>query len=187
VGEQLSGPPSESPAAPTFPPTPGFRALVAADEPALVRVVATYLAREGFDVVTAANGFEALHLGPEVEPDVVVLDLMMPGIDGLEVCRRLRTFTDAYVVMLTARAEEGDSLLGLSVGADVYLTKPFSPRVLVAGIRSLLRRPRGPGWYGDERLVDIHLGHVRRKPGDDAADARYVRTVRGVGYRMRPG
>lgn len=230
------------------------RALVVDDEPALVRVVAAYLEREGFEVVTAADGFEGLGLAREVEPDVVVLDVMMPGIDGLEVCRRLRTFSDAYVIMLTARAEELDTLLGLSVGADDFLTKPFSPRVLVARIRSLLRRPRrsestaepddskpgrrfgalridpearevwldgqpipltrtefdlldalasrprtaftraqliervwGPGWYGDERLVDIHLGHVRRKLGNDPADPRYVRTVRGVGYRMGPG
>lgn len=230
------------------------RALVVDDEPALVRVVAAYLEREGFEVRTAADGFEALRLAREAEPDVVVLDVMMPGIDGLEVCRQLRTFSEAYVIMLTARAEELDTLLGLSVGADDYLTKPFSPRVLVARIRSLLRRPRaptrsaepaeaesgrrfgalridpeprevwldgrpvvltrtefdllevlssrprtaftraqlieqvwGPGWYGDERLVDIHLGHVRRKLGDDPTDPKYVRTVRGVGYRMGPG
>jgi len=176
---------------------------------------------------------------------------MMPGIDGIEVCRRLRTFSDAYVIMLTARVEEIDTLVGLSVGADDYMTKPFSSRVLVARIRSVLRRPRtgtgpadttplrrfgelridpearevwldgrpialtpiefdlldalssrprsaftraqliervwGPGWFGDERLVDIHLGHVRRKLDDDVAAQRYICTVRGVGYRMGPG
>jgi len=230
---------------------PRVRALVVDDEPALVRVVAAYLAQEGFDVVTASDGSEALRLARETEPDVVVLDVMMPGIDGIEVCRRLRTFSDAYVIMLTARVEEIDTLVGLSVGADDYLTKPFSARVLVARIRSLLRRPRpgidaagttpvrrfgvltidpeareawldgrsidltrtefdlletlssrprtaftraqliervwGAGWFGDERLVDIHLGHVRRKLDDDVADPRYVRTIRGVGYRMGPG
>jgi DNA-binding response OmpR family regulator len=239
--------------------TPGeFRALVVDDEPALVRVVAAYLERDGFEVLTAADGLTALELARSARPDVVVLDVMMPGIDGIEVCRRLRTFSDAYVIMLTARAEEIDTLVGLSVGADDYLTKPFSPRVLTARIRTLLRRPRsavaepgrepepaalapgrhigdltidpearevwldgrpidltrtefdlldtlasrprtaftraqliervwGPGWIGDERLVDIHLGHVRHKLGDEAADPRFVRTVRGVGYRMGPG
>ena len=231
--------------------TARVRALVVDDEPALVRVVAAYLDREGFDVVTAADGYEALQRAHEAEPDVVVLDVMMPGIDGVEVCRRLRTFSDAYVIMLTARAEEIDTLIGLSVGADDYLTKPFSSRVLVARIRSLLRRPRtgsdqgdetparrfgaltidseahevwldgglialtrtefelldalsarprtaftraqlmervwGPDWFGDERLVDIHLGHLRAKLGDDVDASRYVRTVRGVGYRMGPG
>lgn len=249
---QLSVPhPGDDPAAV---PAPRVRALVVDDEPALVRVVSAYLASEGFEVRSAADGFEALRLAREAEPDVVVLDVMMPGIDGLEVCRRLRTFSEAYVIMLTARAEEIDTLLGLSVGADDYLTKPFSPRVLVARIRSLLRRPRGavvavepsgeaavrrfgalridpearevwldgqlvvltrtefdlldalssrprtaftraqliervwgPGWFGDDRLVDVHLGHVRRKLGDDPADPKYVRTVRGVGYRMGPG
>jgi len=182
---------------------------------------------------------------------------MMPGVDGIEVCRRLRTFSDAYVLMLTARAEEIDTLIGLSVGADDYMTKPFSSRVLVARIRSLLRRPRtagevpersgersavpprrfgaleidiearevsvdgrpvsltplefdllavlssrpgtafsrarlreqvwGPGWFGDDRVVAIHIGHVRRKLGDDVSDPRYIRTVRGVGYRMGTG
>ena len=118
------------------------RALVVDDESALVRVVAEYLEREGFEVVTAADGVAALALTRGTEPDVVVLDVRMPGIDGIEVCRQLRTFSDAYVIMLTARVDEIDTLVGLSVGADDYLTKPFSPRVLVARIRSLLRRLR---------------------------------------------
>ena len=207
---------------------------------------------EEFKTQQAATATDGVRMGREIRADLILLDVMMPGIDGLEVCRQLRTFTDAYVLMLTARAEEIDTLLGLSVGADDYLTKPFAPRVLVARIRSLLRRPRdtataddagaaarrfgalridpaaheiwlgdelvpltrtefdllealsarphtaftraqliervwGPGWYGDERLVDIHLGHVRRKLGDDPTAPRYVRTVRGVGYRMGPG
>ena len=118
------------------------RALVVDDESALVRVVAEYLEREGFEVVTAADGVAALALTRGTEPDVVVLDVRMPGIDGIEVCRQLRTFSDAYVIMLTAPVDEIDTLVGLSVGADDYLTKPFSPRVLVARIRSLLRRLR---------------------------------------------
>jgi len=112
------------------------------DEPSLTRVVAGYLEHEGFTVTTAPDGEQALASARRDPPDVVVLDLMLPGIDGIEVCRQLRTFTDAYVIMLTARSEEVDTLIGLSVGADDYMTKPFSPRELTARIRSLLRRPR---------------------------------------------
>jgi DNA-binding response OmpR family regulator len=112
------------------------------DEPSLTRVVAGYLEHEGFVVTTAPDGEQALAAARRDRPDVVVLDLMLPGIDGIEVCRQLRTFTDAYVIMLTARSEEVDTLIGLSVGADDYMTKPFSPRELTARIRGLLRRPR---------------------------------------------
>ena len=248
---------STSDAGPVPVPAPRVRALVVDDEPVLVRVVAAYLERAGFDVTTAAEGHEALRLAREIGPDVVVLDWMMPRIDGIEVCRQLRTFSDAYVIMLTARTEEIDTLVGLSVGADDYMSKPFSSRVLVARIRSMLRRPRtapavagtetpadvapmrrfgdlaidpearevwlgdqlvaltpiefdllevlssrpgtafsrarliervwGPSWFGEERVVDIHVGHVRHKLGDDVAAPRYVRTVRGVGYRIGPG
>ena len=119
-----------------------YRALVVDDEPSLIRVVAGYLEHEGFVVTTAADGEQALAAARRDPPDVVVLDVMLPGIDGIEVCRQLRTFTDAYVIMLTARSEEVDTLIGLSVGADDYMTKPFSLRELTARIRSLLRRPR---------------------------------------------
>ena len=118
------------------------RALVVDDEVELARLVGDYLAREGFAVELAHNGEDALRVAKAASPDVVVVDVMMPGIDGVEVCRRLRTFTDAYVLMLTARAEEVDTLIGLSVGADDYLTKPFSPRELVARVKAMLRRPR---------------------------------------------
>ena len=122
-----------------------LRALVVDDEPSLVRAVAGYLEHDGFAVTTAADGEQALASARRDPPDIVVLDLMLPGIDGIEVCRQLRTFTDAYVIMLTARSEELDTLIGLSVGADDYMTKPFSPRELTARIRGLLRRPRtGP-------------------------------------------
>jgi DNA-binding response OmpR family regulator len=94
------------------------------------------------DVITAEDGPAALEAIREHAPDVVVLDVMLPGFDGIEVCRRLRAFSDAYVLMLTARGEETDRVVGLSIGADDYLVKPFSPRELVARIKALLRRPR---------------------------------------------
>jgi DNA-binding response OmpR family regulator len=100
------------------------------------------LRREGFVVEVAADGPAALAAAHSFEPEVVVLDIGLPGMDGVEVCRRLRTFTDAYVVMVTGRQEEVDKLIGLSVGADDYVTKPFSQRELVARVRAMLRRPR---------------------------------------------
>ena len=236
----------------------GYRALVVDDEAALADVVASYLHRDHFEVTVCHTGAEALAVAREVDPDVVVLDLGLPGIDGLEVCRQLRTFSDAYVVMLTARDTELDTVIGLSVGADDYVTKPFSTRELVARIRAMLRRPRtaaatpgataadaqmpparlfgplsielasrqvflegdlipltrtefdilaalssrpgavwsrrqlidavwGEPWVGNDHLVDVHVGHLRRKLGDDPADPRFVFTVRGVGYRMATG
>jgi len=123
----------------------GYRALVVDDEAPLADVVASYLRRDHFAVTVCHTGAEALAVAREVDPDVVVLDLGLPGIDGLEVCRQLRTFSDAYVVMLTARDTEMDTIVGLSVGADDYVTKPFSPRELVARIRAMLRRPRTVG------------------------------------------
>ncbi len=121
-----------------------LRVLVVDDEEHLARLVADYLAREGFATQVALDGEHALALARADTPDVVILDLMLPGTDGVEVCRELRTFTDAYVIMLTARAEEVDKLIGLAVGADDYLTKPFSPRELVARVKAMLRRPRRP-------------------------------------------
>ncbi len=234
----------------------GYRALVVDDELPQAEVVASYLEREQFEAVVAGNGVDAIAVARDLDPDVVILDLGLPGIDGLEVCRQLRTFSDAYVVMLTARDTELDTVLGLSVGADDYITKPFSPRELVARIRAMLRRPRvlqsvtaraeldvrpprcfgalsidvaarevrigdeqilltrtefdilealsgrpgivltrrqlleivrdGP-WVGNEHLVDVHIGHLRRKLGDVATRPRYIATVRGVGYRMGSG
>ena len=119
----------------------GYRALVVDDEAPLADVVASYLRREYFEVTVCHTGAQALTVARDVDPDVVVLDLGLPGIDGVEVCRQLRTFSDAYVVMLTARDTEVDTIVGLSVGADDYVTKPFSPRELVARIRAMLRRP----------------------------------------------
>ena len=234
------------------PSSPGYRALVVDDEAALAEVVASYLQREQFETTVATDGDQAIALAREVDPDVVILDVGLPGTDGLEVCRQLRMFSDAYVVMLTARDSELDTVLGLTVGADDYVTKPFSPRELVARIRAMLRRPRvasarrtapipdesirsvgdlridvaarevfvgdepvvltrtefdlldalsaHPGvvlgrrqlletirdepWFGSDHLVDVHIGHLRRKLGDDVTKPRYIITVRGVGYRM---
>jgi DNA-binding response OmpR family regulator len=237
-------------------PRATLRAVVVDDERPLAGVVAGYLEREGFEVALCHDGAESIAVLREVDPDVVVLDLGLPGLDGIEVCRQLRTFSDCYVVMLTARGDEVDTLIGLSVGADDYLTKPFSPRELVARIRVMLRRPRrvpppdvteapaagrvlsvgglvldldarevtvdgrevlltrleldvlaalaarpgvvltrpaliravwGVDWVGDEHLVDVHVLHLRRKLGDTAQRQRFVRTVRGVGYRMGAG
>lgn len=116
--------------------------LVVDDEHQLVELVRDYLLRENYTVLTAGDGPTALALARDRQPDLVILDLQLPGLDGLEVCRRLRQFSDAYVLMLTARAEEIDKLIGLAIGADDYVTKPFSPRELVARVKALLRRPR---------------------------------------------
>jgi DNA-binding response OmpR family regulator len=217
--------------------------LVVDDEEPIRELVRTYLRSERLDVITAEDGPAALEAIRERSPDVVVLDVMLPGLDGIEVCRQLRTFSDAYVLMLTARGEETDRVVGLSIGADDYLVKPFSPRELVARIKALLRRPRGapttagppglavdtqrhevvvddrpvpltviefnllatlardPGvvltreqlldrvwgqdFIGDDHLLDVHIGKLRSKLGDDPGQPRFVETVRGVGFRLR--
>ena len=118
------------------------RVLLVDDEPPIAELVRGYLEREGMEVHWRADGPAGLAAARDLAPDVVVLDVMLPGMDGFEVCRRLRTFSDAYVLMLTARTDEMDRVVGLSVGADDYVVKPFSPRELVARIKALLRRPR---------------------------------------------
>lgn len=220
------------------------RVLVVDDEKPLALMAATYLTRAGYDVATAHTGPDAVEAARVQSPDVVVLDLGLPGLDGIEVCRRIRGFSECYVLMLTARGDEEDKLAGLAVGADDYITKPFSVRELVARVAAVLRRPRttvvppqlarvfgeltvdltahearvggspvgltrtefdllaalsarphqalsrrqlidivwDPAWVGDERLVDVHIGHLRRKLSDD--QGAYIDTVRGVGYRM---
>lgn len=233
------------------PPAAPRRALVVDDEQPLAMVVAGYLEREGFEVALASDGPSAVQLAREQDPAVVVLDLGLPGLDGVEVCRSIRTFSDCYILMLTARVDEVDKLIGLSIGADDYVTKPFSPRELVARVAVLQRRPRtapaaestdevlhfgplaidvlgrevrvdgttvdltrtefdllaalatnprraftrkslieevwGDEWMADDHLVDVHILHVRQKLGDTAAAQKYVRTIRGVGYRMGTG
>ena len=119
-----------------------IRVLVAEDEKNMVALLRKYLEREGFEVHEALDGPAAIEAAGLVKPDVVVLDWMLPGLDGIEVLRELRRSSEAYVIMLTARTEEVDRIVGLSTGADDYLTKPFSPGELVARIRAMLRRPR---------------------------------------------
>jgi len=223
--------------------------LVVDDEVDLADVVAGYLRAEGFSVALAHSGPDAVEAARTGSPRLVVLDVMLPGFDGIEVCRRIRTFSDCYIIMLTARDDEVDKVLGLSIGADDYLVKPFSPRELMARIKAMLRRPRamadeaeassaqrtigdlvvdpearrvwragdeltltrtefdllealtgsprrafsrrqlidriwGADWFGDEHVVDVHVGHLRRKLADDANSPQYIRTVRGIGYGM---
>ena len=231
--------------------TAPLRVLVVDDEVPLTGVVGSYLEREGFEVLVAHTGPEAVETARQQGPVLIVLDIMLPGFDGVEACRQIRQFSDAYIIMLTARDEEVDKVLGLSMGADDYLVKPFSPRELIARVRAMLRRPRaseataavvgvvevgglrldpearivevdgvpvdltrtefdllagmalrpravltrrqlldsvwGPGWFGDEHVVDVHIGHLRTKLGDDASEPRFIRTVRGVGYGMGAG
>ena len=118
--------------------------LVVEDEADLARMVATYMTNAGYRAEVALNGRDALERARELDPDVVLLDLGLPGLDGVEVCRQLRTFTDCYILMVTARSDEIDKIVGLSVGADDYVTKPFSTRELVARVQAVLRRPRRP-------------------------------------------
>ena len=120
------------------------RVLVVEDDATVAEVVVRYLEREGFQVESVGDGREALERAGRFLPDLVVLDLMLPGLDGLEVCRRLRAVAPIPVIMLTARGEESDRVLGLELGADDYVAKPFSPRELTARVKSVLRRAQGP-------------------------------------------
>ena len=225
---------------------PSERILVVDDEAGIRDLVGTYLRAEGFAVDEAVDGEEALDRFRRHAPDLVVLDLRLPGIDGFDVLREIRKVSSVYVIVLTARAEETDKLIGLELGADDYVTKPFSPRELVARVRAVLRRRRegdlagdealvfdglvidvdrrevhvdavaveltslefellaalagAPGrvftrrqliervwgwdFYGDERLVDVHIRNLRKALGDPADEPRFVGTVRGVGYKL---
>ena len=232
---------------------PVAQILVVDDEKPLAGMIAAYLSRDGYQTHLAHTGPDAVAAAAEHRPDVVILDLGLPGMDGVEVCRKIRTFSDCYIIMVTARQDELDKLIGLSVGADDYITKPFSARELVARVQTVLRRPRTPtrttphveeparvfgglridtagrevhvagvlidltptefdilatltsrpklafsrqqildevwgeDWVGDDHVVDVHVAHLRQKLGDDPTTPRYVRTVRGVGYRIGPG
>jgi DNA-binding response OmpR family regulator len=220
--------------------------LVVDDEPHIRSVLRGYLEAAGFAVSEAGDGETAVQEVRRQPPDLVLLDVMLPGLDGLEVLHELRTFTDVYVILVTARTEEVDKLVGLGVGADDYITKPFSPREVAARVKAVLRRDRGtreapaavlrfeglsidkdarevrvddavvnlsalefdvltalaetPGrvfsrrqllegvwgydFYGDERVVDVHIRSLRARLGDDAANPRLIATVRGVGYKF---
>lgn len=118
--------------------------LIVDDEPIVREVVADYLRKDGFRVESAADGPEALSRFAAARPDLVLLDLMLPGIDGLEVCRRIRTTSNVPIIMVTAKSEETDTIIGLGVGADDYVAKPFSPRELVARVKAVLRRATAP-------------------------------------------
>ena len=218
--------------------------LVIDDEPAITNLVSAYLRTEGYEVYTAADGNAGLKAARAFKPDLIILDLMLHGIDGIELLSRLRRESEVYVIMLTARTEETDKIVGLSVGADDYVTKPFSPRELVARVKAALRRLKtgagasvensvlsfkyiridpgartvsvddvpieltaiefdllhalaenrgrvltreqllekvwGGEYFGEMRVVDVHLGHVRQKLGREDL----ITTVRGVGYRF---
>ena len=154
-----------------------LRALVVDDEPPIVQIVSTYLEREGFEVTAAYDGNTAVERARTERPDLIVLDLMLPGIDGLEACRRIRTFSDAYIVMLTAKAEEADTIVGLTTGADDYLPKPFSPGELVARVRAMLRRPRGASQDKRpvRRLGDLEIDVTAREVRVDGASVELTR------------
>ena len=217
--------------------------LIVDDEAAIVNLVAAYLRPEGYEIFTADNGPGALQAARAFKPDLIVLDVMLPGMDGIEVLTRLRRESKAYVILLTAKTEEMDKIIGLSVGADDYVTKPFSLRELVARIKAAIRRLSdteepaagtvmqfqhlrldtgsrkvwvddqlidltqtefdllvslaehrgmvlsreqlmekawGFDYFGDTRVVDVHIGHLRQKLGSEPL----IVTVRGVGYRF---
>jgi DNA-binding response OmpR family regulator len=148
-----------------------LRVLVVDDEQPILDLVGGYVAREGWQVLKAGDGVAALETARKHVPDVVVLDLMLPEMDGLEVCRRLRAFSDAYVLMLTARGEEVDRIVGLSVGADDYLVKPFSPRELVARIKAMTRRPRVTATTGSDLPGGLAIDEQRHAVRVDGAPA----------------
>jgi DNA-binding response OmpR family regulator len=221
--------------------------LLVDDDPKIRDVLRLYVEREGHRVLFAADGEAALDIALRSRPDLVLLDVMLPGLDGFEVCRRIRDTSDVPILLLTARSGEGDKVVGLDMGADDYVVKPFSPRELMARVRALLRRRRleaeseepilvanglvldpnavevrldgelldltpfefrilrglmrRPGRvfsrddlidaiHGDDdpgiidRTIDVHLGRLRRKLGDDPVDPRFIATVRTVGYKF---
>jgi DNA-binding response OmpR family regulator len=161
------------------------------DEQVIANAVAARLRNEGFDVHTAADGHEGVALCERVRPDLVVLDLMLPGLDGLEVCRQVQRDRPVPVLMLTARGEEADVLVGLGVGADDYMTKPFSPRELVARIRALLRRvERRPAPAGEPITVGaVHLDPQMRKVTVNGQPVDLTRTEFDLLFTLaaRPG
>ena len=145
------------------------RILVVDDEPKIVKLAQDYLEKGGFQVVTAVDGPQALAVARRDKPDLIVLDLNLPGMDGLDVCRQLRRESDVPIIMLTARVDETDRLIGLELGADDYIVKPFSPRELVARVRAVLRRVTGgvhqPGIVRTGNLEIDLQGHRAKLEG----------------------
>ncbi|MGQ9554565.1 MAG: response regulator transcription factor [Anaerolineae bacterium] len=129
------------------------KVLVVDDEPSIVELISAYLRREGYEVLTAKDGPSGFKAARQLKPDVVVLDVMLPGMDGIELLSQLRRYSDVYVILLTAKSDETDKLVGLTVGADDYLTKPFSPRELVARIKVALRRLRASGTTSEVKVL----------------------------------
>lgn len=150
--------------------------LVVDDEPKIVRLARDYLEKNGFRVVSAGDGQSALTTARREKPDLVVLDLMLPNIDGREVCRILRRESDVPIIMLTALAEEVDQVTGLEIGADDYITKPFSPRALVARVRALLRRSKG----------EVKPPSIIRVGGLEIDAERYVAAFNGTPIKLTP-
>ncbi len=148
--------------------------LLVEDDPDTVEIVELYLAQEDYQVFTSADGVECLRLFREVRPDLIVLDLMLPRLDGIEVCRQVRRESSVPIIMLTARVEEEDRLLGLELGADDYISKPFSPKEVVARVKAVLRRADSSALDGVDRLaykdinVDVRLHEA--KLDDQALD-----------------
>ena len=145
----------------------GKRVLVVDDDEKTVELVKLYLNRDGYRVLTAYDGIEALRLAREGHPDLIVLDLMLPGIDGLEVCRTLRAESDVPIIMLTARTTDQDKLTGLELGADDYVTKPFSPRELAARVRAVLRRLPGERGPDEIRSGEITVNFIKHEASID--------------------
>jgi len=223
--------------------------LLVDDDPKIRELLRLYVERDGHRTLDAANGEVAVTTALRARPDLVVLDVMLPGLDGFEVAHRIRAASDVPILMLTARSGDSDKVVGLDVGADDYVVKPFSPRELMARIRALLRRRRldaqrdeavleadglrvdpnavevrldgatleltpfefrlliglmrRPGrvfsrddlidaihGHDDpgiiDRTIDVHMGRLRRKLGDDATDPRFIGTVRTIGYKFIP-
>ena len=150
--------------------------LVVDDEPKIVRLARDYLEKNGFRVVTAADGQSALTTARREKPDLVILDLMLPNIDGREVCRILRRESDVPIIMLTALSEEIDQVTGLEIGADDYITKPFSVRALVARVRALLRRTRG----------DVKAPSIIRVGGLEIDSEKYAVSFNGAPIKLTP-
>jgi two-component system alkaline phosphatase synthesis response regulator PhoP len=134
--------------------------LVVDDEPSITNLVSAYLKSEGYEVFVASDGNAGLKAARAFKPDLVILDVMLPGMDGVELLSRLRRESDVYVIMLTAKTEETDKIVGLSVGADDYVTKPFSPRELVARVKAALRRIETGAGLGGESSV-LSFQHIR--------------------------